>query len=342
MSNILLENVSKNFEEQVGVANLSLNIEDGEFVVLLGPTGAGKTTTLRLIAGLETADTGDISIDGDVVNTAPPANRNVCFVFQQYSLYPHYSVYENIAFPLRSPNYNLSEEEIKERVIKVSTMLKIDHKLENKSTNLSGGEMQRVAIGRALVRDPSIFLMDEPLSSLDAKMRYELTIELKRIHRELGATVLYVTHNQTEAMALANRIGVLKDGELVQIGSPEEIYEKPANIYVAKSLGTPLINILDTKEFDFKHTPSDAKYVGIRPEDIKINKSEGIEAKVLIMECLGAETIVLLETKNSKMHCLLDDKDINVKHDDIVFLTSNENNISFFDKDENYINKKQG
>ena len=339
MSNVSLKNVSKSFIDQTAVIDLSIDIADGEFVVLLGPTGAGKTTTLRLIAGLETADTGTISMDDTLVNEVPPANRNVCFVFQQYSLYPHYSVYENIAFPLRSPNYSLSEEEIKERIVSVAKMLKIDHKLENKSTQLSGGEMQRVAIGRALVREPSIFLMDEPLSSLDAKMRDELRLELKRIQQDLGATMLYVTHDQTEAMTLADRIGVLKEGELVQLGSPRDIYEKPANIYVAKSLGTPGINILSPKQFDFKNTPNSAEYLGIRPEDIRINKENGIEAKVLIIECLGAENIALLETRDSQIHCLLDDKDVDIKQNDMIFITANENSVIFFDKHENYIEK---
>lgn len=340
MSNISLKKVSKKFGEEVGVADVSLDISDGEFIVLLGPTGAGKTTTLRLIAGLETADMGDIIMDGAIVNNVPPANRNVCFIFQQYSLYPHYTVYENIAFPLKSPNYNLSEEEIHERILKVAKMLKMDHKLQNKSTQLSGGEMQRVAIGRALVRDPSIFLMDEPLSSLDAKMRANLSFELKKIQEDLGATILYVTHDQTEAMALADRIGVLRDGQLMQVGNPREIYEKPANIYVAKILGTPMINILSPKQFDFKYTPSNAQYVGIRPENISIHKTNGMEAKVLIIECLGAETIALLEMKNEKVYCLLDDNDVDIEENDIVFLEVNEDNIIFFDENENYIEKK--
>ena len=339
MSDISLKNVSKKFGEEVGVCDISLDIADGEFVVLLGPTGAGKTTTLRLIAGLETADVGEISMNDIKINDVPTANRNVCFVFQQYSLYPHYSVYENIAFPLRSPNSTLNEEEIKESILKIAKMLKIDHKLENKSTQLSGGEMQRVAIGRALVRSPSIFLMDEPLSSLDAKMRDELSSELKRIQEDLNATILYVTHDQIEAMTLADRIGVLREGKLMQIGTPKEIYQKPANIYVANILGTPIINIRPSEQFDFKHTPSKAQYVGIRPEDISINKTNGIEAKVLIIECLGAETIALLEMKNEKIHCLLDDKDVDIEENDIIFLEINEDNIIFFDKDENYIEK---
>ncbi len=339
MSNISLKNVSKSFGEQSAVVDISLDIADGEFVVLLGPTGAGKTTTLRLIAGLETPDTGSVLMDEVVVNDMPPANRNICFVFQQYSLYPHYSVYDNIAFPLRSPTHNYSEKEIDDRIHKVAKMLKIEHKLKNKATKLSGGEMQRVAIGRALVREPSIFLMDEPLSSLDAKMRDELRFELKHIQKDLGATILYVTHDQTEAMTLADRIGVLEEGRLVQIGTPREIYEKPASIYVAKSLGIPGINVLEPELFDFQNIPNDTKYVGVRPENIRVSTTDGISAKVLIVECLGAETIALLETCGHKVHCLLDDKDITISVGDDVFIKASQDSVVFFDKHEKYIEK---
>ncbi len=339
MSNISLKNVSKSFGKQTAVVGISLDISDGEFIVLLGPTGAGKTTTLRLIAGLENPDSGIIEMDGARANEMPPANRNVCFVFQQYSLYPHYSVYDNIAFPLRSPTHTYSEKEIEERIDTVSKMLKIDHKLKNKATQLSGGEMQRVAIGRALVREPSIFLMDEPLSSLDAKMRDELRFELKRIQQDLGATILYVTHDQTEAMTLADRIGVLEEGKLVQIGTPKEIYNKPASVYVAKSLGVPGINIFDPTMLDLKNTPSHAKYAGVRPEDLRVSADEGISAKVLAIECLGAESTALLEVSGEKIYCLLDDKDMNILSGDDVFIEANQENVVFFDENENYIEK---
>ena len=199
MSEVKLENVSKRFDQTQAVSDLSLTIKDGEFVVLLGPTGAGKSTTLRLIAGLEKADQGSVSIGGRDVTNYQPAERDIAFVFQQYSLYPNYTVYNNLAFPLRSPMRNLHEEEIDKTVRRVARVLRIGSKLDNKSTHLSGGEMQRVAIGRALVRDPNIFLMDEPLSSLDAKLREELRLELKNIQINLGATILYVTHDHVEA-----------------------------------------------------------------------------------------------------------------------------------------------
>ena len=210
MADVILRQVSKRFGTTEAVCDLSLAIEDGEFIVLLGPSGAGKTTTLRLVAGLERPDAGAILIDDRDVTRAPPGSRDMAFVFQQYSLYPHLSVYDNLAFPLRSPVHRVPEPQIRKRVEQTAELLHIAAKLNNRATRLSGGEMQRVAIGRALVRDPAIYLMDEPLSSLDAKLRAELRLELKRIQLELGATILYVTHDQVEAMTMATRIGVIK------------------------------------------------------------------------------------------------------------------------------------
>ncbi len=244
MASVTLRDVSKRFGRIDAVRDLSLAINDGEFVVLLGPSGAGKTTTLRLITGLERPDAGTVSINGRDVTRDPPGTRDIAFVFQQYSLYPHLTVYDNLAFPLRSPARRVPEEAIRKRVQQTAELLHIAAKLGNRATRLSGGEMQRVAIGRALVRDPSIYLMDEPLSSLDAKLRAELRLELKRIQVELGATILYVTHDQVEAMTMASRIGVIRDGELLQLGTPREIYENPSDRYVASRLGTPQINFL--------------------------------------------------------------------------------------------------
>ena len=270
MADVALQSVAKSFGEIPAVRGLDLNIQDGEFVVLLGPTGAGKTTTLRLIAGLEKADAGKVTIAGEDVTREPPSARDVTFVFQQYSLYPHMTVYDNMAFPLRSPARKMDRGAIDERVTSVARMLHIDHKLDNKATQLSGGEMQRVAIGRALVRRPAIYLMDEPLSSLDAKLRAELRLELKRIQRELGATLLYVTHDQIEAMTMADRIGVLREGELVQIGTPREIYETPNDIYVAAKLGSPAINLLPRDLVPVAEMPDAAHTVGARTEHMEI------------------------------------------------------------------------
>jgi len=233
MADIALIGVSKRFGDIVAVDDLTLQVDDGAFVVLLGPTGAGKTTTLRLAAGLETPDRGLIRIGDRDVSKLPPAARDVTFVFQQYSLYPHFTVYDNLAFPLRSPARRLPEDEIRKKVTETAALLRIESKLGNRAARLSGGEMQRVAIGRALVRRPSLYLMDEPLSSLDAKLRAELRLELKRIQVELGATFLYVTHDQIEAMTMATKIGVIESGRIVQIGAPREIYEAPKSVYVA-------------------------------------------------------------------------------------------------------------
>ena len=238
MAKIELKNLSKTYNKKIeALHDINFTIEDGQFFVLLGPSGAGKTTTLRCIAGLEKIDNGSILFNDESVTEDQPASRDVCFVFQQYSLYPHYSVYENLAFPLRSPMRKLPEDEIKTKVENIASMLKISNKLNNKATQLSGGEMQRVAIGRALVREPNLYLMDEPLSSLDAKLRESLRVELKNIQTNLNATILYVTHDQAEATTLADKIGVLKEGHLVQIGTPEEIYENPNSIYVSQRLG---------------------------------------------------------------------------------------------------------
>ena len=265
MAKIELKNLSKTYNKKIeALHDINFTIEDGQFFVLLGPSGAGKTTTLRCIAGLEKIDNGSILFNDESVTEDQPASRDVCFVFQQYSLYPHYSVYENLAFPLRSPMRKLPEEEIKTKVENIASMLKISNKLNNKATQLSGGEMQRVAIGRALVREPNLYLMDEPLSSLDAKLRESLRVELKNIQTNLNATILYVTHDQAEATTLADKIGVLKEGHLVQIGTPEEIYENPNSIYVSQRLGSPKINILPGTLLGMNDVPT----FGIRPENI--------------------------------------------------------------------------
>ena len=245
MAHIELKNVSKKFGNQTALRNLDLEIADGEFFVLLGETGAGKTTTLRLVAGLEKPTEGQVFIDGIDVADWGAAERDVALVLQQYSLYPRYTVRQNLEFPLKSKLRRVADAEITERVARVAKTLRIEHLLERKTDRLSGGEMQRVSIGRAIVRNPRVFLMDEPLSALDAKLRETLRTELKNIQMNLGQTFLFVTHDQIEAMSMGDKIGVLNNGRLVQSGTPYEIYNNPKNTFVARSVGSPPMNLLD-------------------------------------------------------------------------------------------------
>ncbi len=275
MADLRLSGVSKQFGAVQAVTGLDLDIASGEFIVLLGPSGAGKTTTLRLVAGLEKPDAGQVHIAGRDVTALAPALRDVAFVFQQYSLYPHLTVFDNLAFPLRSPLHPTSEAEIRHKVTEVAQMLRIDDKLQNPATKLSGGQMQRVAIGRALVRDPAVYLMDEPLSSLDAKLRNDLRLELKRIQQDLGATMLYVTHDQIEALTMATRIGVLEHGRLVQVGTPEQIYENPVSSFVASRLGSPRINLLPRALLGALAAPVATATVGVRSEHVRLCAHDG-------------------------------------------------------------------
>lgn len=331
MADVRIDRVSKRFGDVTAVNALDLTIKDGEFVVLLGPTGAGKTTTLRLVAGLEKPDGGRVVIDGTDVTKAQPAERNVSFVFQQYSLYPHYTVLQNLAFPLKSPLLNWTKQEIDARVREIAGMLHIEHKLKNKATELSGGEMQRVAIGRALVRRPSVFLMDEPLSSLDAKLRAELRVELKRISVELGATILYVTHDNVEAMTMADRIGVLNHGRLEQIATPRDIYQQPDNVYVAQRLSSPPLNLVDANLFGIE-TPAGTSTVGIRPEDITIGRPSGIEGSTTLVERLGAETVAVLQVNGTQIQALVDPQ-TTIGEGETVRVGVVENAAMFFDRD---------
>ncbi len=302
MAEVILKNLSKSFGKDVGIEDVTMTIPDGAFVVLLGPTGAGKTTTLRLISGLEKPDQGEIWIGGRNVGTETPAQRDVAMVFQQYSLYPHLTVRDNLAFPLKSPILNTPPDEITRKVNEVAEVLQISHKLDNKATALSGGEMQRVSIGRALVREPSIYLMDEPLSSLDAKLRTDLRVELKRIQANLGATLLYVTHDQIEAMTMATHVGVLDHGKLVQFGTPREIYENPNSLYVASRLGLPRINIVPADLFG--GAPAGARQIGMRPEHI--TQGEGLEAEVQRVEHLGDQNRLHLNLQGHAITTIAD------------------------------------
>jgi len=302
MSEITLTGITKNFGSTVALNNVDLTVPDGAFVILLGPTGAGKTTTLRVVSGLDRPDGGEVAIDGHPVTRLTPAQRNVAMVFQQYSLYPHMTVRENLAFPLKSPLMRLDAGQIAQKVGEVAEMLQISHKLDNKATALSGGEMQRVAIGRALVRNPAVYLMDEPLSSLDAKLRSDLRVELKNIQASSGAPFLYVTHDQIEAMTMASHVGVLDEGRLVQYGSPREIYEDPVSIYAASRLGLPRINILPAGLFP--GAPSGAHSIGLRPEQIR--QGEGSESTVTRVERLGDQTRLHLKFRDHDLITVTD------------------------------------
>jgi multiple sugar transport system ATP-binding protein len=317
MSDVLLENITKRFRNVTALRDVSFEIGDGEFFVLLGPTGAGKTTTLRVIAGLEKQDSGRVLFDGEPVDKRSPAERDIAFVFQQYSLYPTMSVYDNLAFPLRSPLRRMQEDEIRRRVTEAAEILRISHLLERKTARLSGGEMQRVSIGRAIVRQPRIFLMDEPLSNLDAKLRESLRIELEHIQKTQERTVLFVTHDQVEALTLADRIAVLRQGRIVQLGTPQDIYDRPATIFVAQLVGTPRINLLAATHTDAGLRVADSPIemtvanhglrlpstftLGVRPEDVQPKPDGPFAGQVSLLEPLGVETIVHIRTGNQTL-----------------------------------------
>jgi len=314
-------NLRKAFDKTVAVNRVSFEVLDGEFVVLLGPSGCGKTTILRCIAGLETPDEGEIYIGDRLVNDLPSKDRDVAMVFQSYALYPHMSVFDNIAFPLKMRK--LHREEIDKRVKEVAKLLQIDHLLSRKPRQLSGGEQQRVALGRALVRNPQVWLMDEPLSNLDAKLRVYMRAELKKLQKDLKITTIYVTHDQAEAMAMADRVAVMNKGLILQYDSPHAIYEKPANIFVGGFVGTPPMNFIEANvveennqvffdagffkyqlEYELanivKSKASSGKVVlGFRPEDMSLSiertPESVFQADLYVIEPMGSNIIVDLK-----------------------------------------------
>ena len=314
MAHVSLDHVSKRFGGNIALRDLSLEIRDGEFFVLLGPTGAGKTTTLRLIAGLDQPDTGTVAIGGEDMRGWSAAQRDVALVFQYYSLYPRYTVRENLAFPLRSKIRHHTEAEIEQRIARAARTLRIEHLLERKTDKLSGGEMQRVSIGRAIVREPRVFLMDEPLSNLDAKLREALRGELKELQMKLGATFLFVTHDQIEAMSMGDKVGVLNAGRIVQVGTPQDIYNHPRDTFVAGFVGSPAINLIEGELRNGRASAMAGKLeiplngaaatkapgregpvtLGIRSEDIRVGPDEAVEARVHDVENHGVEKILTL------------------------------------------------
>lgn len=319
MAEVVLKNINKVYDNKVqAVFDFNLQVKDKEFIVLVGPSGCGKSTTLRMIAGLEDISSGELFIDGTLRNDTPPKDRDIAMVFQSYALYPHMTVYDNLAFGLKIRHIN--KEEIRERVFRAAKILEIEKLLDRKPKQLSGGQRQRVALGRAIVRNAKVFLMDEPLSNLDAKLRVQMRAEIIKLHENIGATTIYVTHDQTEAMTMASRIVVMKGGYVMQIGSPIEIYNNPANVFVAAFIGSPAMNLMDVKyregkilfnngqsmELPEKFVKAlkgyDGKEIvfGIRPED-SVHGDEEVEkkfpttklaSKVKVAELLGHEYII--------------------------------------------------
>jgi multiple sugar transport system ATP-binding protein len=344
MARVELRGVAKSFGANPALRGLDLEIADGEFFVLLGETGAGKTTTLRLIAGLETPTAGQILIDGQDVGAWSAAERDVALVLQQYSLYPRLTVRENLEFPLKPRLRREVPAEIAARVARVAEMLRISHLLDRKTDRLSGGEMQRVAIGRALVRKPRIFLMDEPLSALDAKLREALRTELKNLQMSLGATFLFVTHDQIEAMSMGDKIGVLDKGRLVQVGTPQEVYQSPRNTFVARAVGSPPMNLFEGRLADGRavvapgfELPLDggaaegrALVFGIRPEDIRLEPGAPVEARVHDIENHGVEKILTLRVGERMLHATVPGR-TEVEIDEAVRFAWNPAKVVLFD-----------
>ncbi|MEL6417090.1 MAG: ABC transporter ATP-binding protein [Pseudomonadota bacterium] len=303
MAEIQLRNVGKRWGSFVGVDNFDLTIANREFLVLLGPSGCGKTTTMRMIAGLEDVTEGDILIDGKIVNDLEPKDRDVAMVFQSYALYPNMNVYENIRFPLKVRGIDSGSHD--EKVRRASAMVELDEFLHRKPAELSGGQRQRVALARAIVREPNVFLMDEPLSNLDAKLRVSTRAQIKNLSHELAVTTIYVTHDQIEAMTLADRVVVMKNGVVQQVGSPTEIYDKPANSFVASFIGSPAMNLMDGQVtngvFEAENVriggisaPDGPVMLGFRAEDagLATNETGEITAPIYTLELLGDATMI--------------------------------------------------
>lgn len=327
MGRIVLENVTKSFGDTQVIPPLNLTIEDGEFAVFVGPSGCGKSTLLRMIAGLEDLTSGDIHIDGGNVTEVPPSKRGLAMVFQSYALYPHMSVRKNIGFPLRMEG--LTQAEIDAKVEAAAKSLNLIDYLDRKPAALSGGQRQRVAIGRAIVRNPSAFLFDEPLSNLDAALRVGMRLEISEMHKRMQTTMIYVTHDQVEAMTMADKIVVLQAGVIEQVGSPLDLYHKPQNVFVAGFIGSPKMNIFSGTEAE----KLGAHTAGIRPEHIDISMTEGTwKGTVGVAEHLGSDTFVHVhETGLGDMVTVRISGDVAVKHGDTIYLTPQADQIHRFD-----------
>lgn len=328
MGNIKLTQVTKSFGPTQVIPPLDLEINDGEFVVFVGPSGCGKSTLLRLIAGLEDVTSGNIAINGNDATRIPPAKRELAMVFQSYALYPHMSVRKNIAFPLKMAG--LDPAEIASKVDGAAKVLNLSDYIERRPGQLSGGQRQRVAIGRAIVREPKAFLFDEPLSNLDASLRVNMRLEITELHQSLKTTMIYVTHDQVEAMTMADKIVVLQAGNIEQVGSPMELYHSPANVFVAGFIGSPKMNIISGPEAE----KMGAHTVGFRPEHTLISKEQGTwKGKVGVSEHLGSDTFLRVHVDGMEMLTVRAEGDVDLHHGDDVYLTPDMDRLHRFDKD---------
>ncbi|TWB18123.1 carbohydrate ABC transporter ATP-binding protein (CUT1 family) [Rhizobium sp. ERR 1071] len=332
MGSLQLKSIRKAYGTHDVLKGIDLEVKDGEFVIFVGPSGCGKSTLLRSIAGLEDVTSGAVLINGQDVTVTPPAKRGISMVFQSYALYPHLTVKDNMGLGLKQAG--TPKAEIDTRVEKASGMLSLAPYLARRPSELSGGQRQRVAIGRAIVREPELFLFDEPLSNLDAALRVQTRLEIARLHRSLQATMIYVTHDQVEAMTLADKIVVLNAGAIEQIGSPMELYNRPANIFVAGFIGSPQMNFIAAERLG----ESSAKTVGIRPEHITLSRDQGTwAAKVIHVEHLGADTIIYLESEATGLLTARLFGEHKYEPDEMVYATPDANQMHRFDVNDKAI-----
>jgi len=326
MGSIILENVTKSFGEHHVIHGVNLNVGDGEFVVFVGPSGCGKSTLLRLIAGLEDISSGKISIDGEDVTDAPPSKRGLAMVFQSYALYPHMTVRDNIAFPLKMAK--MDPAEIDKKVNEAARVLNLAQYLDRRPRQLSGGQRQRVAIGRAIVRSPTAFLFDEPLSNLDAALRVGMRLEIGELHKRLAKTMVYVTHDQVEAMTLADKIVVLNAGRIEQVGSPLELYKTPTNQFVAGFIGSPKMNFITGAPAANRQAAS----IGVRPEHIRISRDTGEWAGTVgVAEHLGSDTFLHVQAAGLGTLTVRGEGEIGIGYGDQIFLTPEPDKVHRFD-----------
>jgi len=332
LGKLTLKSVAKSFGTVDVLKGINLEVDDGEFVIFVGPSGCGKSTLLRMIAGLEDITAGEIVIDGREVSNVPPAKRGIAMVFQSYALYPHLTVKDNMGLGLKQAG--TPKAEIESRVAMASSLLSLEPYLARRPAELSGGQRQRVAIGRAIVREPTLFLFDEPLSNLDAALRVQTRLEIARLHRRLKATMIYVTHDQVEAMTLADKIVVLNAGRIEQIGSPMELFNRPANLFVAGFIGSPQMNFIDAARLG----ESGYKTLGIRPEHMTLSRESGTwSGKVVHVEHLGADTIVYLESETIGLLTVRLFGEHAYEPDDVVYASPNGGATHRFGEDGNAI-----